>query len=199
MKQTNKDECHTKFGDDRWYEHVGKAYKLINQNWIEEIAFWGTAVVFLPPQSRAAVLKPKWTKIKDCYKPLLLNLLYMNSHKSITAISNYYGEVIMGAMASQIPASRMFTQPFIRAQIKENIKAPRHWTLCGEFTGEFSAQIASYAENVSIWWRHHVLFWFGTTAFWVRGSQACFVRVIINIISHFQLPLLRAWLLFYVW
>ena len=28
-----------------------------------------------------------------------------------------------------------FTQPFIRAQIKENIKAPRHWPLCGEFTG----------------------------------------------------------------
>ena len=24
-------------------------------------------------------------------------------------------------------------------------------------TGEFSAQMASYAENVSIWWRHHVL------------------------------------------
>ena len=29
--------------------------------------------------------------------------------------------------------------------------------LCGEFTGtgEFPAQRASYAENVSIWWRHH--------------------------------------------
>ena len=36
-------------------------------------------------------------------------------------------------------------------------KAPRHWPLCGEFTGtgEFPAQRASYAENVSIWWRHH--------------------------------------------
>ena len=33
-------------------------------------------------------------------------------------------------------ASRLFTQPFIVAQIKENIKAPRHWTLCGEFTGD---------------------------------------------------------------
>ena len=37
-------------------------------------------------------------------------------------------------------------------QIKENIKAPRHWPLCGDF----SAQMASNAENVSIWWRHHV-------------------------------------------
>ena len=34
---------------------------------------------------------------------------------------------------------------FIQAQIKENIKAPRHWPLCGEFTGtgEFPAQSAS--------------------------------------------------------
>ena len=44
-------------------------------------------------------------------------------------------------------------QPFIRAQIKENIKAPRHWPLCGEFT----AQMASNAENVSIWLRRHVI------------------------------------------
>ena len=56
------------------------------------------------------------------------------------------------------PASRLFTQSFIRAQSKENIKAPRHWPLCGEFTGtgESTAQRASNAENVSIWWRHHM-------------------------------------------
>ena len=34
------------------------------------------------------------------------------------------------------PASWLFTQPFIHTQIKENIKAPRHWPLCGEFTGD---------------------------------------------------------------
>ena len=47
---------------------------------------------------------------------------------------------------------------FFKTQIKENIKDPRHWPLCGEFTGtgEFPAQMASNAENVSIWWRHHV-------------------------------------------
>ena len=55
------------------------------------------------------------------------------------------------------PASRLFTQTFIQTQIKENIKAPRHWPLWGEFTGtgEFPAQRASYAEIVSVWWRHH--------------------------------------------
>ena len=34
------------------------------------------------------------------------------------------------------PASRLFTQPFIEAQIKENIKAPIHWPLWGEFTAD---------------------------------------------------------------
>ena len=34
------------------------------------------------------------------------------------------------------PASRMFAQPLIQAQIKENIKAPRHWPLWGEFNGD---------------------------------------------------------------
>ena len=39
------------------------------------------------------------------------------------------------------PASRLFTQQFIQAQIKENIKSPRHWPLCGELIGEFHAQM----------------------------------------------------------
>ena len=49
--------------------------------------------------------------------------------------------------------------------IKENIKAPRHWPLCGEFTGtgEFPAQRTSHVENVSIWWRHHVKWTFNQT------------------------------------
>ena len=60
----------------------------------------------------------------------------------------------MGTIASQITL-QLFTQLFIQTQIKENIKATRHWPLCEEFTGEFPAQMASDAENVSIWWRHH--------------------------------------------
>ena len=30
----------------------------------------------------------------------------------------------------------LFNQSFIQALIKENIKAPRHWPLCGKFTGD---------------------------------------------------------------
>ena len=57
----------------------------------------------------------------------------------------------MGAMASQITSLTSVYSIFIQAQIKENIKAPRHWPLWAEFTvaGEFPAQSASNAENVS--------------------------------------------------
>ena len=48
------------------------------------------------------------------------------------------------------PASRLFAQPFVQVQLEENIKAPRLWPLWGEFV----SQMASNAENVSIWWRH---------------------------------------------
>ena len=48
----------------------------------------------------------------------------------------HYRDVIMGAIASLSPASRLFTQSFIQALIKENIKAPHHWPLWGEFTGD---------------------------------------------------------------
>ena len=54
----------------------------------------------------------------------------------------------------------MFTQLLVQAHIKENIKAPRHWPLCGEFIGEWwiPRTKASNAENFSIWWRHHDIY-----------------------------------------
>ena len=56
------------------------------------------------------------------------------------------------------PASQLFTQPFIQAQIKENMKALHQWPLWGELTGDrkFLAQRASNAETVSSWWHRHV-------------------------------------------
>ena len=37
----------------------------------------------------------------------------------------------------------LFNWPFVQAQIKENIKAPRHWPLWGEFTGDRSHGISA--------------------------------------------------------
>ena len=43
-------------------------------------------------------------------------------------------DVIMSAFASPTTSLTIIYQPFIQAQIKENIKAPRHWPLWWEFT-----------------------------------------------------------------
>ena len=80
----------------------------------------------------------------------------INSRDEMTVSKRYpstlwhirYNDVIMVRWRLKSPVSPLFTQPLIQAQIEENIKAPRHWPLCGEFTGD--------AENVSIWWRHHI-------------------------------------------
>ena len=84
------------------------------------------------------------------WRRLLSNILLLTTATVITMMSWW----ARWCLKSQ--ASRLFTQPFIQAQIRENITAPRHWPLCGEFTGEFPTQRASNAEIVSIWWRHHV-------------------------------------------
>ena len=46
----------------------------------------------------------------------------------------HYNGVKMGAMASQITSLTIVYSTDYSG--KENIKAPRHWPLCGEFTGE---------------------------------------------------------------
>ena len=70
-----------------------------------------------------------------------------------TTLNNVYIAVMSewARFRLKSPASRLFAQPFVQAQIKENIKTPRHWPCEG------MPQRASNAENVSIWWRHHVI------------------------------------------
>ena len=49
---------------------------------------------------------------------------------------HHYNGVIMGAIASQI-TSLMIVYSTVYSNIDKNIKAPRHWLLCGEFTGRW--------------------------------------------------------------
>ena len=41
----------------------------------------------------------------------------------------------MRAMASQITSLTIVYSAVVQVMSKENIKAPRHWPFCGEFTG----------------------------------------------------------------
>ena len=82
---------------------------------------------------------------------------YIASCHQISGHNIHYIDVIMTTVASQITSLTVVYSTVYSDTDKKNIKAPRHCPLCGEFTetGEFPAQRASYAEKISVWWRHH--------------------------------------------
>ena len=51
-------------------------------------------------------------------------------------VTNHYNDNKLGAMASQITSLTIVYSTVYQAQINENMKAPRHWPFCGEFTSE---------------------------------------------------------------
>ena len=68
----------------------------------------------------------------------------------------HYGDVIMGAITSQISCLAIVYSTIYSDADKKTSKL-RVTGLCvgnSPGTGEFPAQMASDAENVSIWWRH---------------------------------------------
>ena len=71
--------------------------------------------------------------------------------------ANHYNDVIMRVISSQITSLTIVYSTVYSAQIKKTTKL-RVTGLCAKNspgTGEFPAQMASNAVNVSIWWRHH--------------------------------------------
>ena len=57
----------------------------------------------------------------------------------------------MGVVAYQITSLTIVYSTVYSGADKKNIKAPS----LAFVWGEFPAQMASNADNVSIWWRHH--------------------------------------------
>ena len=85
------------------------------------------------------------------------------------AFLHHYNDVIMSAMAPQITShiSGLLNGLFRRGS--KTTSKLRVTGLCegnSPVTGEFPAQRACNAENVSIWWRHHVIF--RRQHFWIR-------------------------------
>ena len=78
---------------------------------------------------------------------------YWNGPQAVIALDIHYSDVIMCAMAHQITSLTIVYSNVYSGtdQRKHQISA----SLAFVVTGEFPAQIASNAENVSIWWRHH--------------------------------------------
>ena len=65
----------------------------------------------------------------------------------------------MRAMASQITSlTIVYSTVYSGADQRKHQSSASLAFVWGPVTGEFPAQMASNAENVSIWWRHHVLY-----------------------------------------
>ena len=70
----------------------------------------------------------------------------------------HYNDIIMGAIASQITSLKIVNSTVYSGADQMKTSKLRVTGLCAGNslgTGEFPAQMASNAENVSIWWRHH--------------------------------------------
>ena len=64
----------------------------------------------------------------------------------------------MGAMASQITSLTIVYSTVYSGVYQSKHQSPASLAICvgnSPVTGEFPAQMASNAENASIWWRHH--------------------------------------------
>ena len=76
-------------------------------------------------------------------------------------IAKHCSDVIMGAMVSQITSlTVVYSAVYSGADQRKHQSSASlafvrgfHWS---PVTGEFPAQMATNADNVSIWWRHHV-------------------------------------------
>ena len=78
----------------------------------------------------------------------------------ITNASCHYNDVIMSAMASQITNLTIVHSTIYSRRRSKKTSKLRVTGLCegkSPVTGEFPAQKASNADNVSIWWRHHAI------------------------------------------
>ena len=52
------------------------------------------------------------------------------------SLSEYYDDVIMAAMASQINSLTIVYSTVYSGADQSKHQVPRHWPLCGEFTGD---------------------------------------------------------------
>ena len=104
-----------------------------------------------------------------------------NNCNAVTWPYFFYNDDIMRAMASQITSLAIVWSTVYSGADQKKTSKLRVIGLCAgksPVTGEFSAPRASNAENVSIWWRHHI-----DTVYSIIHAQCfrmvCFVWVIL--------------------
>ena len=110
---------------------------LLSHNYTKPLSCWYYAGAMLNTMVDTLAIHPR-------YPYNIMDVLQWR-HNGCDAVSNHQ------------PHNYLLNRLFRRRSTKKKL---RFTGLCAgnsPMTGEFPAQRASYAENVSIWWRHHVL------------------------------------------
>ena len=98
---------------------------------------------------------------------------FVNQHTPVKMAALHYSDVIMGASNHQ--PQHCLLNRLVRRGSKKTSKL-RVSGLCAKnspVTGEFPALKASNAENVSIWWCHHVPTWKHLVHSYAKDLMAC--------------------------
>ena len=117
--------------------------KILQMTFSNAIAFW---------------FKFHWSLLRRVQRTLV-NINADNELVVTSCQAIHNDDVIMGVMASQITSlTIVYSTVFFRHRSKKTSKLRVTGHLCGNSpgSGEFPAQMASNAENVSISWHHHV-------------------------------------------
>ena len=77
--------------------------------------------------------------------------------KAYNIFASHYNDVIMGTMASQITSPRIVYLAIYSGADQRKHQSFASLAFVRGIHREFPAQMASNAENVSIWWLHHVI------------------------------------------
>ena len=159
-----------------WYSHEGNvvvnAHHLNHWNTLQNCAFKITAIS----------LERQWVKqygtsthLVTSYDVVFLGQLWIGCNNLLLDSPKPPWRI-------KSPASRLFTQPYFRAHIKENIKAPRHWPLYGEFTGD------RWIPSTNGQWRGKCFHLMTSSCFprhhWVKMG----IRVVVGVVDKSPLP-----------
>ena len=89
--------------------------------------------------------------------------------------TRHYNDIIMGAVASKITSLRIVYSTVYSDVDQRKKSKPRVTGLCAVNSpgiGEFPAQMASNAENVSIWLRHHEIHQSSIAKIWLEDHSS---------------------------
>ena len=93
-----------------------------------------------------------WTLFHE----LTVNAYISNENSTYSHVCYHYSDIIMSEMKSQITSVSIVCSTVCSGADQSKYQSSTSLALWGEITGVVPAQRASYAENVSIWWRHYV-------------------------------------------